>query len=175
MCPPHNVKTWPTPACLSVRATRCPPFSSAMRLLPELANVLPEFLPLDALPVHAFLDECVAHGVDRVPASADVDQEPLHAVDKPVHNGGGLARLAAPARLRFAHGRQGVEARVPPRERAELRVVEEPRGIPRPVDETRGPAKAGLVEIGQNRAHRNNADLLRDEDGAAGIGARERE
>src|SRR3982074_721288 len=30
MCPPHSVKMWPTPACLSVRATRCPPFRSAM-------------------------------------------------------------------------------------------------------------------------------------------------
>src|SRR5262245_37545576 len=30
MWPPHSVKMWPTPACRSVRATRCPPFKSAM-------------------------------------------------------------------------------------------------------------------------------------------------
>src|ERR1700730_2022934 len=30
MCPPQSVKTWPTPACLSARPTRCPPFRSAM-------------------------------------------------------------------------------------------------------------------------------------------------
>src|SRR5215470_2351780 len=30
MWPPHNVKMWPTPACRSVCATRCPPFRSAM-------------------------------------------------------------------------------------------------------------------------------------------------
>src|SRR5712691_13463735 len=116
MCPPHSVKTWPTPACLSVRATRCPPFSSAM----AAPSALPEFLPLDALAVHAFLDEGVAHGVDRVPAPADVDHEPVHAVDELVHDGSSLARLAAPARLRFTHGRKIGKARIPPRQRAKL-------------------------------------------------------
>src|SRR5229473_5661274 len=142
MCPPHSVKTWPTPACLSVRATRCPPFSSAMRLLPELAKVLPEFLPLDALAVHALLDESVPHGVDRVAAPAHVDHEPVHAVDEPVHDGRCLARLAAPAGLRFPHRRHVREARIAPRQRAELGVVEEPRRIAPPVDEARRPAES---------------------------------
>src|SRR5438034_1638265 len=30
MWPPQRVKMWPTPACLSVRATRCPPLRSGM-------------------------------------------------------------------------------------------------------------------------------------------------
>src|SRR5215469_17930854 len=30
MCPPQSVKMCPTPACLTVRATRCPPLTSAM-------------------------------------------------------------------------------------------------------------------------------------------------
>src|ERR1051325_8596442 len=30
MWPPQRVKMWPTPACLSVRATRCPPLRSGI-------------------------------------------------------------------------------------------------------------------------------------------------
>src|SRR5213078_2374249 len=101
MCPPHSVKMWPRPACLSVRATRCPPFSSAMRL--------PEVLPLDAIEVHALLDEGVAHGVDRLAATTHVDYEAVHAVDEPVHDGRRLARLAAPAALRLTHRRHVCE------------------------------------------------------------------
>src|SRR6266508_5532216 len=122
MCPPPSVKMWPAPACLSVRSTRCPPLSSAMRL--------PEPLPLHALAVHAFLDEGVAHGVDRVAAAAHVDHEPVHAVNEPIHDGGRLTRLAAPNCLRFPHRRHIGKAWIAPRQRAELGVVEEPRGIP---------------------------------------------
>src|SRR4029077_4988435 len=32
MCPPQSVKTWPTPACLSTRATSSPPVRSATAL-----------------------------------------------------------------------------------------------------------------------------------------------
>src|SRR3990170_4134067 len=175
MCPPQSVKMWPTPACLSVRATRCPPFRSAMGLLPVLARLLPELLPFDALAVHALLDEGVADGVDRVAAAADIDHEPVHAVDEPVHDGGGFARLAAPAGGRLAHRRHVGEAGVAPREGTELGIVEEPRGIACPVDQDRRTAVARLVEIGEDRPHRHDADLLGDEDGAARVGAVEDE
>src|SRR5467141_649387 len=102
---------WPTPACLSVRATRCPPFSSAMDLL---RASLPELLPLDALAVHAFLDEGVAGGVDGVTAAAGIDDEAVHAVHETVDHLGGLTCLPAPAARRLAHrgdvGEGGVAA-----------------------------------------------------------------
>src|SRR6266545_1829516 len=174
MCPPHSVKTWPTPACLSVRATRCPPVSSAIGLRPALA-LLPELLPLDALAVHAFLHEGVANGIDRVAAAAGVNDQPVHAVNEPVHHGVGFARVAAPAGLRLAHRRQIREARITPREGAELSVVEQPGGIADPVDEAGRATEAGLIEIGQDGAHRDDADLLGEEDGAPRIGAIEDE
>src|SRR6266446_4891113 len=172
MCPPQSVKMWPTPACLSVRATRCPPFRSATGLL---RAPLPEFLPLDALAVHALLDEGIAHGVDGVAASAGIDDEAVHAVHEAVDHLGGFARLAAPAARRLAHRRDIGEAGVAPRERAELGVVEQPRRITRPEDQDGGPAEARLVEIDQDRAHRRNPDLLGEEDGAARVGAVEDE
>src|SRR2546426_8995077 len=101
MCPPQSVKMWPTPACLSVRATRSPPFRSAMDLL---RAPLPELLPLDALAVHAFLDEDVADGIDGVAAAAGIDDEAVHAVDEAVDHLCRLARLPAPAGGRFAYG-----------------------------------------------------------------------
>src|SRR6266852_9843876 len=172
MCPPQSVKMWPTPACLSVRATRCPPFSSAMDLLRAL---LPELLPLDALAVHPFLDEGVAHGVDGVAAPAGIDDEAVHAVHEAVDHLGGLARLAAPAARRLAHGGDIGEAGVTARQRAKLGVIEEPGGITRPEDQDGGAAEAGLVEIGQDGAHGDDADLLGEEDGTARVGAIEDE
>src|SRR3970040_1882224 len=115
MCPPQSVKMWPTPACLSVRATRRPPVRSAIRP----PDSPPELLPLDALPIHALLDEGVADGVDRVAAATDIHHELVHAVDEPVHDGLGLAHLAAPARRRLAHRRPVGEAGVAPRKGTE--------------------------------------------------------
>src|ERR1700730_11947200 len=129
ICPPQSVKMWRTPACLSVRATRCPPFRSAMDLL---RAPLPELLPLDALAVHALLDEGVADTVDGLAASAGIDDEAVHAVHEAVDHLGGLARLAAPRARRLAHRGDIGEARVATRQRAKLGVIEEPRGIPRP-------------------------------------------
>src|SRR6266852_8884490 len=123
MCPPQRVKTWPTPACLSVRATRCPPFSSAMDFPSARARRLPELLPLDALAVHALLDEGVADGVDGVAASARIDDETVHAVHEAVDHLGGLTRLTAPAARRLAHGGDIGEARVAARQRAKLGVI----------------------------------------------------
>src|SRR5947209_506064 len=130
MCPPQSVKMWPTPACLSVRATRCPPFRSAMDLL---RAPLPELLPLDALAGHALLDQGLAHRRDI--------------------------------------GEAGVAAR----QRAKLSVIEQPRGITRPEDQDGGTAEARLVEIGQDGAHGDDADLLGEEDCAAWVGAVEDE
>src|SRR5882672_2602335 len=172
MCPPQSVKMWPTPACLSVRATRCPPFSSATDLL---RAPLPELLPLDALAVHALLDEDVADGVDGVAASAGVDDEAVHAVHEAVDHLSGLARLAAPAGGRFPYGGDIGEPGIAARQRAKLGVIEEPGGIPRPEDQDGGTAEAGLVEIGQDGAHGDDADLLGEEDGAARVGAVEDE
>src|SRR6266581_4515603 len=172
MCPPQSVKMCPTPACLSVRATRCPPFRSAMDLL---RAPLPELLPLDALAVHALLDEGVADGVDGVAAPAGVDDEAVHAVHEAIDHLGRLARLAAPAARRLAHGGDIGEAGVAARQRAKLGVIEEPGRVPRPEDQDGGTAEARLVEIGQNRAHGDDADLLGEEDGAAWVGAVEDE
>src|SRR6266850_7721378 len=172
MCPPQSVKMWPTPACLSVRATRCPPFRSAMD---PLRAPLPELLPPDALAVHAFLDEGVADGVDGVATAAGIDDEAVHAVHEAVDHLGGLARLAAPRGRRLAHGGDIGEAGVAARQRAKLGVIEEPGGIASPEDEDGGTAEAGLVEIGQDGAHGDDADLLGEEDGAARVGAIEDE
>src|SRR5437867_7628037 len=172
MCPPQSVKMWPTPACLSVRATRCPPFRSAMDLL---RAPLPELLPLDALAVHALLDEGVAHGVDGVAASAGIDDEAGHAVHQAINHLRGLARLAAPAARRLAHRRDIGEAGVAARQRAKVSVIEQPRGITRPEDQDGGTAEARLVEIGQDGAHGDDADLLGEEDCAAWVGAVEDE
>src|SRR5712691_841007 len=147
ICPPQSVKMWPTPACLSVRATRCPPFSSAMDFPSARARRLPELLPLDALAVHALLDESIADGVDGVAASAGIDDEAVHAVHEAVDHLGGLARLAVPAARRLAHGGDIGEAGVATRQRAKLSVIEQPRGITRPEDQYGGTAEARLVEI----------------------------
>src|SRR5438128_6186556 len=172
MCPPQSVKMCHTPACLSVRATRYPPIRSAMDLL---RAPLPELLPLDALAVHAFLDEGIAHGVDGVAASAGIDDEAVHAVHEAIDHLGGLARLAAPAARRLAHRGDIGETGVAARQRAKLGVIEQPRGITRPEDQDGGPAEARLVEIGQDGAHGDDADLLGEEDGAAWVGAVEDE
>src|SRR5438552_7612401 len=172
MCPPQSVKMCPTPACLSVRATRCPPFRSAMDLL---RAPLPELLPLDALAIHAFLDQGIAHGVDGVAASTGIDDEAVHAVHQAIDHLGGLARLAAPAARRLAHGGDIGEAGVAARQRAKLGVIEQPQGITRPEDQDGGAAEARLVEIGQDGAHGDDADLLGEEDGAAWVGALEDE
>src|SRR3972149_8815300 len=104
MCPPQSVNTCPTPACLRVRAARCPPVRSAMRDPP-----LPELLPPDALPVHPLPDQHVPHLLDRRLPAADVDEQAVHAVDEPVHHLVRLALLAAPARRRLAHRGEGGE------------------------------------------------------------------
>src|SRR5712692_3610728 len=132
MCPPQSVKIWPTPACLSVRATRCPPFSSAMDFPSARARRLPELLPLDALAVHALLDEGVTDGVDGAAASAGIDDEAVDAVHEAIDHLGGLARLAAPARRRLARRGDIGEGGVAARQRAELGIIEQPGRIPRP-------------------------------------------
>src|SRR5262249_24052264 len=166
MWPPQSVKTGPTPACLSVRATRCPPFSSGMTLARARS---PELLPLDALPVHALLHEGIADRVDGVAAPARVDDQAVHAVHEAIDHRGGLAGLPAPARRRLAHGGDIGEAGVAAGERAELGVIEEPGGIPRPEDQDGGPAEPGLVEVGEDGPHGDDADLLGEEDGAPRI------
>src|SRR5439155_19633187 len=68
MCPPQSVKMWPTPACLSVRATRCPPFSSATGLLraPTAADMRRDFrlLPDNAVRFyrHASINNLILAG-----------------------------------------------------------------------------------------------------------------
>src|SRR5215510_5083043 len=96
MWPPQSVNTCPTPACLSVRATRCPPFRSAI--------ALPELFPLHALAIHPFPHERVADPVDGLAAPAHVHLQPVDAVDEAVHYLVRLATIAAPARRRLAHG-----------------------------------------------------------------------
>src|SRR3989304_208814 len=67
------------------------------------------------------------------------------------------------------------ERGMPPRERAALGVVDEAAGIPRPGDEPRGPAEAGLAGPGEERADRHDPDLLGDEQRAPRVGPREHE
>src|SRR5438552_8469355 len=137
--------------------------------------MLPELLPFDALTVHALLHEHVPDGIHGVAPSAHVHHELVHAVDEPIDGDRRFARLAAPPFGCLPHRRDIGEPRVAPGQRAELGVVEEPRRIARPVDQNGGAAIAGLVEVGENGAHRHDADLLCHEDGAARIRAIEYE
>src|SRR5919198_3610961 len=161
MWPPQSVNTWLTPASLSVRATSSPP----------VIRVLPELLPLDRLAVEALGDEDVADAVDHRLAAAHVGDEPGDVGDE-VPDGLGEAARSVPRRARRG-GHHGMvrEARIPPRERAELRVVREPARVARPVDERRGASEARRIELGQDRADRHDADLLGDEERTPRIGA----
>src|SRR5262249_761104 len=92
MWPPQSVKTCPTPACFSVRATRWPP----VRSMHDLPRGSPELLPLDALAIHSLFHECLADPLNRLSAAAHVDDEPVHAMDQALDGVGNLAPLAAP-------------------------------------------------------------------------------
>src|SRR5215467_5505310 len=155
MWPPHSVNTWLTPACARTRATRSPPLSSAM------ASTSPEFLPLHGLAIEPLGREHVPDSVDRLAAPGDIRHESIHARRQPVD-----------------HRRQGVgddgmirEAWVTTREGSELRVVDEPAAVARPVDERRRSAEARRVEPRHDRTDRDDADLLGHEERAAHIGA----
>src|SRR6266536_3129678 len=131
--------------------------------------MLPELLPLDALAVHALLHEHVPDGIDSVAPAAHIHHELVHAVNEPAHGSRGFSRLAAPRPGRLAHRRHIREARVAARQGTELGVIEEPRGIARPVDQDGRAPVARLVEVGENGAHGHHPDLLGHEDGAARI------
>src|SRR3989441_8648624 len=80
----------------------------------------PEFLPLDGLAVEALGDEDVADAMDHRLAPADVGDEPGDVGDQTRDRLGEAAR-SVPRSAR--HRRMVREAGVPPRERAERRVV----------------------------------------------------
>src|SRR5438128_9836137 len=80
----------------------------------------PEFLPLDGLAVEALGDEDVADAMDHRLAPADVGDEPGDIGDQTSDRLGEAAR-SVPRSAR--HRRMVREAGVPPRERAERRVV----------------------------------------------------
>src|SRR5512142_1881051 len=58
MWPPHRVNTCPTPACRSVRATRCPPFRSATLVAGPARDVH----DLELQPVRALEEDRVVAG-----------------------------------------------------------------------------------------------------------------
>src|SRR6266508_1740876 len=147
MWPPQSVKICLTPASLSVRATRCPPVRSAMLLGGGLnlsrspatwyraGTRSPELLPPDALPVHPLLDQHVPHPVDGLAAAADIDHQPVHAMDQALHQLRDLAPLSAPAGRRRACGREVGKGGVAAGERPELGIVDEPRRVSPPEDQ----------------------------------------
>src|SRR5438132_5298432 len=199
MWPPQSVNTWLTPASLSVRATSSPPVihsegatpseSPRLSLQTRLAALVaepprpplgshclsPEFLPFDGFAVEAPGDEDVADLVDHRLAARDIADEPHDVGDQGPDCLGEAAR-PVPCRAPCPrHHRMVDEAGIPPRERAELRVVREPARVARPVGEGRGAPEAGRVELGQDRADRHDADLFGDEEGTPRIGAGEDE
>src|SRR2546426_5761230 len=135
----------------------------------------PELLPLDALSVHAFPDQHVAYPVDGLAAAAHVDHEPVHAVNQTLHRVREFALLAPPAGRRLAHRREIGERRIAPGERAEVRVVEEPRRVAPPEDQSVETPVAGLVQVSKDGADGHDADLLGHEERAPRIGAVEDE
>src|SRR5262252_10676169 len=151
MWPPHSVNTWLTPACATTRATRSPPLSSAM------APTSPEFLPLHGLAIEPLRREHVPDAVDRLASPGDIGHESIHARRQPVHHH--RHRLGDDGMIR--------EARVTTREGPELRVVDEPAAVARPVNERRRSAEPCRVEPGHDRADRDDADLLGHEERAA--------
>src|SRR5881397_3890512 len=159
MWPPHSVNTWLTPACARTRATRSPPLSSGM------SPTSPEFLPLHGLTIEALRHERVPDAIDRLASAGDVGHQAFHARRQPVHH------------RRRGFGDDGMirEARVTTREGPELGVVDEPAAVACPVDERRGAAEACRAEPGDDRADRDDADLLGHEERVARIGAGIRE
>src|SRR5919201_5663523 len=62
MWPPHSLKTWPTPACLSTRATSRPPVSSATKLWHDLGREALDLLALLGGRADRIEDDVVAAG-----------------------------------------------------------------------------------------------------------------
>src|SRR6266540_4675979 len=185
MWPPQSVKICLTPASLSVRATRCPPVRSAMSLggglnlsrspVTRAGKRSPELLPSDAFPVHTLLDQHVPHPVDGLAAAADIDRQPVHAVDQALHQLRDLAPLAAPAGRRRACGRKVGKGGVAADERSELGIVDEPRRVSPPEDQAVEAPVSGLVEVSEDRADGHDADLLGHEERAPRVGPAEDE
>src|SRR5678815_2669493 len=122
MCPPQSVNTWPTPACRSVRATRCPPLRSAT-LAPARGEVDDRELQAigsleeDRVAAGAVLGELARRPVERrQPAGPhEVVAEPVHLLP-PLHPEGHViatGALAVEARLRVP-GRGGHDPDVGP-------------------------------------------------------------
>src|SRR6266542_2225813 len=187
MWPPQSVKICLTPASLSVRATRCPPVRSAMLLGGGLnlsrspvmwyraGKRSPELLPPDALPVHTLLDQHVPHPVDGLAAAADIDHQPVNAMDQALHQLRDLAPLAAPAGRGRACGREVGKGGVAAGERSELGIVDGPRRVSPPEDQAVEAPVAGLVEVREDRADGHDADLLGHEERAPRVGPAEDE
>src|SRR5438552_6739868 len=150
MWPPHSVNTCPTPACLSTRATSSPPVSSAI-----------ELLPLDRFAIEAARHQSLARRLDRDASAGDVGDEALLAGDR--------------LREGVADDRTIAEAGPAPRERLEVVVVDEPARVAHPVEQRRRRREAGLVEIQKDRADRDDADLLGDEERPASVAPVEHE
>src|SRR5437867_3674165 len=102
----------------------------------------PEFLPFDGLAVEALGDEDVADAMDHRLAPADVGDEPGDVGDQTRDRLGEAARSVPRGARSARHRRMVREAGVPPRQRAERRVVCEPARVARPVGERRAAPEA---------------------------------
>src|SRR5438046_894212 len=87
MWPPQSVKTWPTPASLSVRATRCPPVRSVIAPLPHRHRASPELLPPDALAVHPLAGQHLPHPADALAPAAAVPHPPISSATNRARRG----------------------------------------------------------------------------------------
>src|SRR5678815_5652293 len=108
MCPPQSVNTWPTPACRSVRATRCPPLRSATLAsargeVDDLELQAIGILEEDRVVAGAVLGELARRPVERrQPAGPhELVAEPFHLLP-PLHPEGHVIETGA----------LGVEARL---------------------------------------------------------------
>src|SRR5438552_16378842 len=114
MWPPHSVKTWPTPACLSTRATSSPPLRSATRPLHGGAELLQPSQLVEEAPLLGHL--AARHAIDRDLRHGDLAagrrQSGQPAEFTEVRAGGGVARHD-----RVALADHGLDALVPVGER----------------------------------------------------------